>query len=74
MLTVVFTGFSVIPAETTLRGRRIFGLRSAGACQDSDSNQDDDPDADPHLRNAQEEGGDGQSDDQNNESDQVGTE
>jgi hypothetical protein len=53
---------------------RIFGLRSARAAQNSDSDQDDDTDRDPQLRNSNQIGGDGETDDQYNESDQVGTE
>jgi hypothetical protein len=53
---------------------RIFGLRSARAAQNSDSDQDDDTDGDPQLRNSNQIGGDGETDDQYNESDQVGTE
>jgi hypothetical protein len=52
-------------------GWRIFGLRSAGPCEDSDSDQNDDADADPQLRHSHEIRGDCQSDDQNDESNQV---
>jgi hypothetical protein len=53
---------------------RIFGLRSARAGQNSDSDHDDDADPDPQLRNSNQICGDGETDDQYNESDQVGTE
>jgi len=55
-------------------GRRIFGLRSARARQNSNPDQNDDSNADPQLWDAHEVGRDGQSDDQDYESDQVGTE
>ena len=54
--------------------RRVFGLRSAGAGENSNSDQDDHADRDPHLRNSNQNRGDGESDDQNDEADQISAE
>ena len=74
MLTVGLRNSGPNACRKSLRCRWIFGLRSAGACKNSDPNQYDDSNADPHLWNANEEGSDCQSDDQNYKSDQIGTE
>jgi hypothetical protein len=74
MLTDEFLGNYPTFRQKSGLSRRIFGLRSAGACENSDSDQNYYADANPHLRDANEVGRHGQSDDQNDESDQVGTE
>jgi hypothetical protein len=74
MLTVVLTAFCPNFPRNTSGRRRIFGLRSAGAGQNADSDKDYDANPDPHRWNTNEVGRDGQSYDQNDESDQVGTE
>ena len=58
-----------------LHSRRwIFGLRSAGACKNSNADHDNRANPDPKRRGADEEGADGQPYDKNDEPDQVDTE
>src|SRR5688500_10293777 len=59
MLTVFFRVFLL----RLRRGRRIFGLRSAGSGQNADADHHDDPDDEPRRRHAEEKRGDCQSDD-----------
>ena len=54
--------------------RRIFGLRSAGSGENSNSDQNNDTDGNPLGRNAEQICGDREADDENDESYEVSTE